>query len=249
MECAFDIRPLFEREIIKVQSDLLPEGFQGGPEQCMDIKRKMAWIIDKMGLQSAASQGLHTSVTSARQMCNKQTIYLMASKANESGKLVVTGLLKMGPKDLYLFDERGQLRSRIGTPAVLDFFVHGSHQRRGLGKRLFDNMLTDLGLKLCKCAVDRPSAMMTAFLAKHYGLVRTIAQANNYVLFEGFFGNNDGNSTDGKDSKPKSQLKSPEKAEKELKVLSMAEIMEAGKRHSRDNRLNLKRSGDTRSWQ
>ncbi|XP_023175891.1 alpha-tubulin N-acetyltransferase 1 [Drosophila hydei] len=250
MDCTFDLKPLFDKDIIKVQSDMLPEGFVGSPEQSAEAKRRMGWIIDKIGLMSAQAQGLHTSVTSARQTNDKQTIYLMAGKGKEEGKLVVTGLLKMGPKDLYLFDERGQLRSRIGTPAVLDFFVHSSHQRRGLGKRLFDNMLQDLDLTLCKCAVDRPSAMMTAFLAKHYGLVRTIAQTNNYVLYDGFFGNNDASHADAKDSKFRGHTKATDKPEKDLKVLSMAEIMEAGKKQPRESRkYNIKRNGDTRSWQ
>lgn len=243
------MKPLFEKDIIKVRSDLLPEGFVGSPEACCDAKRKLGWIIDRIGLLSAQAQGLHTSVTSARQMNGNQTIYLMAGKAKEGGKLVVTGLLKMGPKDLYLFDERGQLRSRIGTPAVLDFFVHSAHQRRGLGKRLFDNMLRDLDLTLCKCAVDRPSAMMTAFLAKHYGLVRTIAQANNYVLYDGFFGNSDADAQDIPNTRFVRRPRAAAKPELEHKVLSMAEIMEAGNRHSRDSRTIIKRSGDSRSWQ
>ncbi|XP_017963289.1 alpha-tubulin N-acetyltransferase 1-like [Drosophila navojoa] len=247
MECAFDLKPLFEKDIIKVRSDLLPEGFVGSPEACCDAKRKMGSIIDRIGLLSAQAQGLHTSVTSVRQMNVNQTIYLMAGKAKEGAKLVVTGLLKMGPKDLYLFDERGQLRSRIGTPAVLDFFVHSAYQRRGLGKRLFDNMLRDLNLTLCKCAVDRPSAMMTAFLAKHYGLVRTIAQANNYVLYDGFFGNSDGDADDT-NTKFVRRPRAAAKPEMEHKVLSMAEIMEAGNRHSRDSRTIIKRNGDSRSW-
>ncbi|TDG43458.1 hypothetical protein AWZ03_010103 [Drosophila navojoa] len=270
MECAFDLKPLFEKDIIKVRSDLLPEGFVGSPEACCDAKRKMGSIIDRIGLLSAQAQGLHTSVTSVRQMNVNQTIYLMAGKAKEGAKLVVTGLLKMGPKDLYLFDERGQLRSRIGTPAVLDFFVHSAYQRRGLGKRLFDNMLRDLNLTLCKCAVDRPSAMMTAFLAKHYGLVRTIAQANNYVLYDGFFGNSDGDADADANANAKDSIRTntntntnnntntntkfvrrpraAAKPEMEHKVLSMAEIMEAGNRHSRDSRTIIKRNGDSRSW-
>merc|ERR1719153_1241504 len=36
-------------------------------------------------------------------------------------------------------------------------------------------------------AVDRPSVKLVSFLRKHYGLVNTIPQVNNYVIFSGFF--------------------------------------------------------------
>lgn len=93
----------------------------------------------------------------------------------------------MGTKDLYLFDEKGQTRKMEQSPSILDFYVHESRQRAGLGKRLFENMLSEEQWTPMKCSVDRPSEKLLAFLGKHYGLVRTIPQANNFVLYEGFF--------------------------------------------------------------
>lgn len=100
----------------------------------------------------------------------------------------VIGLLKVGTKDLYLFDEKGQTRKMEQSPSILDFYVHESRQRAGLGKRLFETMLNEEHWTPVKCSVDRPSEKLLGFLRKHYGLVRTIPQANNFVLYEGFFG-------------------------------------------------------------
>ena len=38
-------------------------------------------------------------------------------------------------------------------------------------------------------AVDRPSPKLLGFLKKHYGLAQNIPQVNNYVIFDGFFAN------------------------------------------------------------
>jgi alpha-tubulin N-acetyltransferase 1 len=41
-------------------------------------------------------------------------------------------------------------------------------------------------------AIDRPSEMFLGFLYKHYGLEKILPQANNFVVFEGFFIENPG---------------------------------------------------------
>lgn len=103
-----------------------------------------------------------------------------------SGSII--GLLKVGTKDLYLFDETGQTRKIDNAPCILDFYIHESRQRAGLGKDLFETMLSEEHWTPLKCSVDRPSEKLLGFLKKHYGLERTIPQANNFVLYEGFFG-------------------------------------------------------------
>lgn len=179
----FDLKPLFARNIIRVRSDLLPESFEGSVSECAVARKQMAWCIERIGELSAKAQRLHTSVTTIRKMSEKNSIYLLA--AVQEG--LVIGVLKVGLKDLYLFDEQSNLSSHRETPAILDFYVHESHQRRGLGKRLFEYMLADQGWSVGKCAVDRPSAMMRTFLAKHYQLVHTVPQANKFVLYKDFF--------------------------------------------------------------
>ncbi|XP_068149338.1 alpha-tubulin N-acetyltransferase 1 isoform X2 [Drosophila tropicalis] len=190
----FDIKPLFPQSIIKVTSNLLPHTFRGDRRQCLDATSKMSEIIDRLGQLSATSQGLSKPVTTAQRlrMSENQTIYLLAdSNAGHNGAVI--GLLKVGTKDLYLFDETGQTRKVEQAPSILDFYVHESRQRSGLGKRLFETMLKEEHWTPIKCSVDRPSEKLLAFLAKHYGLQRTIPQANNFVLYEGFFNNNNDN--------------------------------------------------------
>lgn len=57
----------------------------------------------------------------------------------------------------------------------------------GVGKILFDIMLTDECWIPVKCTVDRPSEKLIQFLKKYYGLEKIIPQANKFVLYEGFF--------------------------------------------------------------
>lgn len=57
-----------------------------------------------------------------------------------SGKGLVTGMLKTGKKGLYIFDRDGQ-HYQVSPPCILDFYVHESRQRSGLGKQLFEHML------------------------------------------------------------------------------------------------------------
>lgn len=49
-------------------------------------------------------------------------------------------MLKTGHKGLYIFDRDGN-HYQCTPPCVLDFYVHESRQRSGLGKQLFENML------------------------------------------------------------------------------------------------------------
>lgn len=49
-------------------------------------------------------------------------------------------MLKTGKKGLYIFDRDGQ-HYQVSPPCILDFYVHESRQRSGLGKQLFEHML------------------------------------------------------------------------------------------------------------
>ncbi|KAH8379508.1 hypothetical protein KR009_005377 [Drosophila setifemur] len=189
VEFRFDIKGLFPQPIIKVTSNLLPHTFRGDRRLCLDATSKMSEIIDRLGELSATAQGLNKPVTTAQRlrMSENQTIYILAdTEAGNNGS--VEGLLKVGTKDLYLFDETGQTRKVENAPCILDFYVHESRQRAGLGKRLFETMLAEEQWNPVKCSVDKPSEKLLGFLRKHYGLVHTIPQSNNFVLYEGFFG-------------------------------------------------------------
>ncbi|EDX18429.1 alpha-tubulin N-acetyltransferase 2 [Drosophila simulans] len=192
VEFAFDIKHLFPQSIIRVQAHSLspndapcrpyPHTNRGQPTRS---SCRLSEILNVMGKLSADAQGLRHAVTSAEKLAPDQVVYLMADKA--AGHWAITGLLKVGTKDLFVFDQGGCYRRFNKTPAILDFYVHESRQRCGQGKLLFEWMLEKQGWSPQKCSVDRPSNKMLAFMAKHYDLVRTIPQGNNFVLYEGFF--------------------------------------------------------------
>lgn len=99
---------------------------------------------------------------------------------------LVVGLLKIGRKSLYVFDKLGETR-HVNAPSVLDFYIHESRQRGGLGKILFEYMLEFENLLPEQLAIDRPSDKLLGFLRKHYALTQKIPQMNNFVIYDGFF--------------------------------------------------------------
>lgn len=56
------------------------------------------------------------------------------------GSGAVLGMLKTGPKKLFLLDKKGQ-QNELDPICVLDFYIHESCQRMGLGKMLFAHFL------------------------------------------------------------------------------------------------------------
>lgn len=76
-------------------------------------------------------------------------------------------MLKVGTKNLYVFDPNGDTK-QVLAPCVLDFYVHESRQRSGLGKQLFETMLADQHYAPVKMAIDRPSEKLIGFFDKHY---------------------------------------------------------------------------------
>merc|ERR1711862_13064 len=73
---------------------------------------------------------------------------------------------------------------------VLDFYVHESCQRIGIGKCLFDAMLEQEGASPPALGYDRPSPKLLMFLERHFGLSRYQPQNNNFVIFDDYFSHN-----------------------------------------------------------
>lgn len=70
---------------------------------------------------------------------------------------------------------------------VLDFYVHESCQRSGIGRTLFEAMLATEGVHPAALAYDRPSPKLLAFVRKHYGLAHAVPQTNHFVIYRQFF--------------------------------------------------------------
>lgn len=58
-----------------------------------------------------------------------------------SGLGSIIGLLKVGSKNLFMFDETG-IHYQLKPRCILDFYIHESRQRMGLGNLLYQHMLT-----------------------------------------------------------------------------------------------------------
>ena len=138
-------------------------------------------ILNSMGEASSRAQHLNTTITSAHKFfISNHRIFIKA----EQNK--VLGFIKVGSKKLFLRDRCFNYHE-VNTLCVLDFYVHESTQRRGIGKELFDYMLQFENKIPTELAYDRPSDKLLNFLNKYFGLINYIPQNNNYVVFDEFF--------------------------------------------------------------
>ncbi|XP_076646988.1 alpha-tubulin N-acetyltransferase isoform X2 [Halictus rubicundus] len=187
MEFKFNVNKLLPRKINKVTHALIPEDFKGDHRELNECQRQLSRILDDMGEASARAQGLNKPITNALKLRDTDhIIYLLVDNEANRGLGSVVGLLKTGSKNLFMFDETGahyQLKPRC----ILDFYVHESRQRMGLGNILYQHMLSEEHIRPVKLAIDRPSEKFLAFLDKYYGLSKIIPQNNKFVVFHGFF--------------------------------------------------------------
>jgi len=145
-------------------------------------KEYIAEIVDKMGEASSIAQGLRTVITTYSKFVSSSDNKIYMKIENNK----VCGILKTGKKNLFYYDGFGKVRE-LQPLCVLDFYVHESVQRLGVGKFLFEKMLENEKIKPNKLAYDRPSPKLLAFLRKHYDLSSYIPQNNNFVIYNAFW--------------------------------------------------------------
>jgi len=155
-------------------------------------------VLDALGKNSAIAQGLKKPITyGSTASLLGQRIYLCVDDKR------ALGFLKVGSKRLFvaappLVAARSNSTcvqdafKEVNPLCVLDFYVHESCQRGGIGKRLFDTMLEQEGASPAQLAYDRPSPKLLAFLRKHCGLSRFQPQNNNFVIFDEYFSRGSG---------------------------------------------------------
>ncbi|CAH1390394.1 unnamed protein product [Nezara viridula] len=243
MDFNFNINDFIKTNIVKINNAIMPDTFNGDSRQTRVCQEIMSVILDEMGEASAKAQGLLKPITNTELLRNKDHIvYLLVEKEGNHGKGSVVGMLKMGRKSLYVFDECGDCHNVLCL-CVLDFYVHESRQRMGYGKILFDYMLEEEHIKPIKLAIDRPSEKFISFLKKHYGLENIIRQTNNFVVFRGFFNNLKNNTTE---NSPRRSYGSPYRATLDDKVTYNGRFT-AHKRESTIGKC-LNWSGHDESW-
>ena len=69
---------------------------------------------------------------------------------------------------------------------MLDFYVHETQQRIGIGTILFEYMLQCEQVEPSQLAYDAPSKKLLSFLNKNYGLKKYQHQNCNFVIFHDF---------------------------------------------------------------
>ncbi|MCQ2821215.1 MAG: alpha-tubulin N-acetyltransferase [archaeon] len=138
-------------------------------------------ILDTMGELSSKAQKLNTIITSALKFFGSNHRIVIKAKGN-----TVLGILKVGVKKLFLRDELFNYHE-VSPLCLLDFYVHESCQRQGIGKQLFDYMLMFEKKRPEQLAYDKPSDKSINFLKKHYGLTNYVRQNNNFVVYNEFF--------------------------------------------------------------
>ncbi|CAK9877039.1 unnamed protein product [Sphagnum jensenii] len=147
-------------------------------------------IINSLGEMSALAQRLRSPITSFdRILVGCHTLYLLTSGIEgKFNQILAKAMLKVGKKNLFIRKDSGHL-VEMAPLCVLDFYVHESCQRMGLGYQLFEGMLKHEKKQACQLAYDRPSNKLLMFLAKHYKLYKYINQANQFVVFDDYFDN------------------------------------------------------------
>jgi alpha-tubulin N-acetyltransferase 1 len=142
---------------------------------------QIALMIDRMGEASSKAQQLPQTITTMSRFAGtNQRLYLKVEKNS------VQGLLKVGERTIFYRDFTGKCKE-LNPVCVLDFYVHESLQRMGIGNLLFMNMVRHERVLPNKLAYDRPSPKLLKFLAKHYDLASYVPQNNNFVIYDAFW--------------------------------------------------------------
>uniref|UniRef100_A0A0C3TIA6 Alpha-tubulin N-acetyltransferase n=1 Tax=Guillardia theta (strain CCMP2712) TaxID=905079 RepID=A0A0C3TIA6_GUITC len=145
-------------------------------------KNALEVIIDNFGKRSAVAQGLGAVITTMQKLlCSDHRLYIHRSERT------VNGILKVGKKHLFIRDASADKMHEIEPMCVLDFYVHESLQKRGIGRQLFDEMLAREKVQPHMLGYDRPSPKLLSFLRKHFSLMDFEPQANNFVVFRSYF--------------------------------------------------------------
>jgi alpha-tubulin N-acetyltransferase 1 len=156
------------------------------PSHVSNTSQSFISLVNELGTASSRAQGLPhiiTTFSSFRHSTNK--LYILVSDDCRSA----LGFLKVGVRHLFLWDRSGE-QHELQPLCLLDFFTFPSQQRKGHGRRMIDRMLREEGLEMAAVPIDRPSNLCLRFMRKHFGLTEFLHQANNFVVFDEFWGEN-----------------------------------------------------------
>ena len=139
-------------------------------------------IINTMGELSSNSQKLPFTITTAYKFFMSHHRLIIKAKNN-----TVLGFIKIGNKNLYLHDKNFNYHEVKNVLCLLDFYVYEPLQHRGIGKEIFDYMLSFEKVNAELIVYENPSPQLINFLRKYYNLQSYIKQNNNEIIFGNFF--------------------------------------------------------------
>ncbi|CAG9860491.1 unnamed protein product [Phyllotreta striolata] len=192
MEFRFNVNEVLKTPLVKIGNSLIPSDYAGPRRMLYDTISKVGEIVNEMGSASAKSQGLLRPLTTTDKLKNSQhDLYLAVDQTANYGRGAVAGMLKTGKKSLYVLDRLGR-EYQVKAPFLFDFYVPENKQRMGWGKFLYDSLLWQNDLEPAKIAYDQPTDALSNFLSKHYGLSDAVKQPTRFVVYDGFFSNEEG---------------------------------------------------------
>mmetsp|Transcript_8218 Transcript_8218/g.12735 ORF Transcript_8218/g.12735 Transcript_8218/m.12735 type:complete len:302 (-) Transcript_8218:179-1084(-) len=148
-----------------------------------DDLAKLTLVVDAMGRASCKAQQLPKPVTAIHFLrAQSHRLYLVCDEQQRK----ILAMLKVGTKKLFIHNMHLQYEE-IAPLCVLDFYVHEMYQRKGIGRCLFDFMLTSESVEPRLVAYDAPSNKFLNFLRKHYGLRTFTPQNCCFVVFHDYF--------------------------------------------------------------
>ncbi|KAH7444625.1 hypothetical protein KP509_02G085500 [Ceratopteris richardii] len=156
-----------QQEVLEDSNKVLGTGVEALLQQQRKLKLVEAMLMEKQ----------ENGVVAREEEEKRRTTTAMA---------VIEGMLKVGTKDLFIRRYDGTVHE-MSPLCVLDFYVHYSYQRSGKGHLLFQHMLSKEGLCAHQMGYDRPSTKLISFLQKHYGLIKYVPQATQFVVFDAYF--------------------------------------------------------------
>jgi len=186
MQLSYDLNallPLDANNIAVITSRILPrpESISQTYNPKNSASEKLADLINCVGRDSAAAQGLSSPITSFQKLAVSSHRLYMKVEGNK-----VVGYIKVGEKQLNFRHIDGKF-SEILPICVLDFFVYPNYQRKGFGGEIFEAMLAYEKTEARLMGYDRPSFKFKAFLTRHYGLNSSVPQINHFVVFNQYY--------------------------------------------------------------
>ncbi|CAI2351216.1 unnamed protein product [Caenorhabditis sp. 36 PRJEB53466] len=177
MEVDADLRPILGPQLVRLD-----------PMRIKQLQDPVVYeAIDNLAKLSAHCLQLRTPLTTCEKLINSDSTFYLSWKYDEEEKVSkLLGFAKVGRKKLFLYDS--QMQTYEGEIlCLLDFYVHFSAQRQGVGKHILDYMFAQEHAEPYQLALDNPSVTLLGFMSQKYGLTKPVWQNTNFVVFDELF--------------------------------------------------------------